>query len=109
MKKGFLITLVSALATAAVIKAAPALAEPAQQNVAVVHTSDLDLSSSIGRAELEHRLVRAAYEVCGTASDADLAGRNQVRACRANVLASAHARTQELAAGGRTIAVSASR
>jgi UrcA family protein len=109
MKKGLLIALASGLATAALIKAAPALAEPARQNVAVVATADLDLSSNAGRSELEHRLAKAAYEVCGSASDADLAGKNDVRACRAEVLAKARARTQELAAGQTTVVLAASR
>ena len=109
MKQGLLIALGSALATAAVIKAAPALADPAH-NVAIVHTADLDLASDGGRAELDRRLVRAAYEVCGTASDADLAGKNEARKCRANVLAQAQAEARELASrGGGTIEVAAVR
>ena len=109
MKKGFLIAVGSALATAAIIKAAPALAEPAQI-VAIVHTADLDLSSSSGRTELDRRLVRAAYQVCGTASDADLAGQNAVRDCRADVLAKARTKTQQLASrGADTIEVAAAR
>ena len=106
MKKGFLIALGSALATAAVIKAAPALAESVQ-SVAIVHTADLDLSSKAGRAELDRRFARAAYEVCGTASDADLSGKIAVRECRAEVLAKARTETQRLtskAAGTTEIA-----
>jgi UrcA family protein len=33
-------------------------------------------------AELDHRIVQAAREVCGTASDVDLEGKNAVRHCR---------------------------
>ena len=78
MKDMLKIIAVSALATAAVIKAVPAFSEPAlAQNVAIVQTADLDLSTASGRAALEHRLVTAAYEVCGTASDADLAGKTR--------------------------------
>ncbi len=47
------------------------------QNVSIVQTGDLDLSTSAGRSALDHRLVIAAREVCGTASDVDLAGKNQ--------------------------------
>jgi UrcA family protein len=109
MKKGLLIALGSALATAAVIKAAPALAEPAQ-SVAMVHTADLDLSSTAGRAELDRRLVRAAYDVCGSASDADLAGKIAVRHCRVDVLAKARTQTQRLASkAGGTIEIVAVR
>src|SRR5512133_3711882 len=94
----FKIVLTSFLVTAAVIKGAPALAEPAAaQNVSIVHTSDLDLSTAAGRAALNHRLVTAAFEVCGTASDVDLAGKNRVRACRADVLAKARADGEQLA------------
>jgi len=103
MKKGLLITIGSALATAAILKAAPALAEPVPQNVAIVHTTDLDLTSATGRVELDHRLVNAAYEVCGTASDADLAAKNAVRACRAAVLAKARTQSQQLASRGTTV------
>lgn len=109
MKKALLITLGSALATAAVIKAVPAFAEPAAQNVSIVHTDDLDLSSNAGRAELNHRLVNAAYEVCGAASDFDLAGKNHVRACRAEVLGKARAQTERLASRGEPIFIAASR
>jgi len=109
MKKGLFIALVSGLATAALIKAAPALAQPATRNVAIVATADLDLSSNAGRSELDHRLARAAYEVCGSASDADLAGKNEVRECRADVLARARAQTQQLAATRSMIMVAARR
>ena len=77
------------LVTAAAIKAVPALAAPVQpvENVAVVHTADLDLSTDAGRHQLDRRLVIAAAEVCGSASDADLAGQNALRLCRKDVLA----------------------
>ena len=96
MKKPFLIILGSALATGAVIKAAPALAEPTQ-TVSVVRTADLDLSTDAGRKALDHRLVNAAFEVCGTASDVDLAGQNSVRQCRSDVLAKARESGAQLA------------
>ena len=96
----------SFLAAAAVIKAAPALAEPAQpQNVSIVRTADLNLSTNGGRSALDHRLVIAAGEVCGAAADVDLAGRNQVRQCRADVLAKARARGEELASRGANEAI----
>ena len=104
MKKPFLIILGSALATSAVIKAAPALAEPTQA-VSVVRTADLNLSTKAGRAALDHRLVIAAGEVCGTASDADLAGKNAVRQCRTDVLAKARVRGEQLASRGEGIVV----
>ena len=108
MKQTLKIIAVSALATAAVIKAAPAVSEPtASRNTSIVKTSDLDLSTAKGRAALDHRLVNAAYEVCGSASDADLAGKNAVRECRTDVLASARARSQQLATRAGPILVAA--
>lgn len=98
MKTPILIATGSFLVAAVAIRAAPALAEPAQpQNVSIVHTADLDLSSDIGRRELDQRLVIAAREVCGEASDVDLVGKNKVRACRSDVLAKARASGEQLA------------
>jgi UrcA family protein len=103
------IILASALITTAAIKAVPALAEPVAQdlNVSIVRTADLDLSTETGRRALDHRLVNAAREVCGTASDVDLAGQNKVRACRDNVLTDARAKGNQLASRGATITVAA--
>ena len=104
MIKTFKIALTAFVISAGVIKGAPALAETASpQNVSVVRTADLDLNSKAGRTALDHRLVIAAYEVCGTASDVDLAGTNEVRACRADVLAKARADGQQLASRGAPI------
>ena len=104
------IIIASALITTAAIKAAPALAEPvaAQDvNVSIVRTADLDLSTQAGRKALDHRLVHAAREVCGTASDVDLAGQNKVRACRKNVLTDARAKGDQLASRGAAITIAA--
>ena len=114
MKNAFTIALASALITTAVIRAAPALAEApaAQTNVSLVRTADLDLSSDAGRRQLDRRLARAAREVCGTASDADLAGKNEVRQCRDEVLAQARANRDAMLAAAVDkgfIAVTASR
>ena len=110
MFKTFKITLSAFLVTAALIKGAPALAEPVQpQNVAIVHTGDLDLTTRAGREALDHRLVNAAYEACGTASDVDLAGKNKARECRADVLASARAQSDQLAARSAPIQIAARR
>jgi len=104
MKKPLLIILGSALATGAVIKEVPAFAEPTQA-ISVVRTADLDLSTHAGRKALDHRLVLAAYQVCGTASDVDLAGKNSVRECRNDVLTKARSGTQALASRGETLVV----
>ncbi|HEX8839843.1 MAG TPA: UrcA family protein [Sphingomicrobium sp.] len=101
MRQTLLIIAGSALATAAVIKASPALSEPVQpQAIAIVQTGDLDLSSDRGQRQLSLRLMHAAHEVCDTASDVDLAGRNKAGQCRADVLARARATSAELAANG---------
>lgn len=108
MKQTLKIIAVSALATAAIIKAVPAFAEPMpEQGVTIVHTADLDLSSKAGRETLDHRLVNAAFEVCGTASEVDLTGKNKVRACRADVLAKARTEGERLASRGASITVAA--
>jgi UrcA family protein len=110
MKQTLKIISVSALAAAALIKAVPAFAEQAlAQNIIIVHTNDLDLSSAKGRAALDHRLVNAAKLVCGTASDFDLAGNNAVRACRIDILARARATSEQLASREGPILLSAGR
>jgi UrcA family protein len=113
MNNGFKIAIGSFLVTAAVLKAAPALSEPVQrQNAVVVETADLDLSTDAGRRQLDHRLIHAASEACGSPSDADLAGKNAARECRKDVLAKARARGDLLTAGAaeeKGILVAASR
>ena len=49
----------------------------------VVSFADLDLASEAGQSKLDRRIRAAAKQVCGTASDADIEGKNEVRACRA--------------------------
>ncbi|MFL6732957.1 MAG: UrcA family protein [Sphingomicrobium sp.] len=106
MFKTFRIALTAFLVTVGLIKGAPTIAQPIQpQNVSIVHTRDLDLSSEAGRAALDHRLVIAAFEVCGRVADVDLSGRNAVRACRADVLARARADGHQLADRGAQVIV----
>lgn len=112
--KAITIALASALITTAAIKAAPALAEapPSDINVSLVQTADLDLGSSADQRRLDQRLANAAREVCGTASDVDLHGKNEVRKCRDETLAQARGkRDAVLAAATRdaVIAVTAAR
>jgi len=110
MKQTLKIIAVSALATAALIKTVPAFADtPPAQEVTIVHTADLDLTTKAGRGALERRLVSAAYEVCGTASDADLAGKNKARSCRREVLVKARAESGQLASRTGPIFVAAAR
>ncbi len=104
------IIIASALITTAAIKAVPAIAEPVRGqdvNTSIVRTADLDLSTETGRRTLDHRLVNAAREVCGTAADVDLAGQNKVRACRHNVLSDARAQGNQLASRGTPITLAA--
>ena len=91
MKKSITIAIASALVTAAAIKAAPALAQGAPASVSLVRTTDLDLGSDSGRRALDQRLANAAREVCGSASAADVEGRNEIRKCRDEALAKVRA------------------
>lgn len=96
------------LATLLAFTATPALAEPVVAT-STVQTADLDLSSSKGQRALDRRLQSAVKEVCGTASDVDIAGQNDVRRCRVETLASlASERDQRIArASGDPIEVAA--
>ena len=79
--------------------ASPALAEAPLVATSIVETADLDLSSQSGQRALDRRLNQAVKEVCGTASDADVAGKNDVRRCRVETLASlASERDERIAA-----------
>ena len=114
MKKAIHIVLVSALITTGIIKAAPALAEaPASDtNISLVRTADLDLRSAEGQRKLDHRLAVAAREVCGTASDVDVEGKNEVRKCRDETLALARSQRDAVLAEanrGNFVAVTAAR
>ena len=110
MLKSFKITLSAFLVTAAFIKAAPLLAEPATaQNVTIISTADLDLSTATGRTALDHRLINAAYDVCGDASVIDLVGKNDARACRADVLEKARSQSVQLAAQHSPILIATAR
>ena len=92
MTKTFIAILLAAIAT-------PALAEALVIATSTVQTADLDLSSAQGQRALDRRLAEAVKEVCGIASDVDIAGKNDVRRCRVETLASlADERDQRIAA-----------
>ena len=92
MTKAFLISLLAFTAT-------PAFAEPPIIATSTVQTADLNMSSKAGQRTLELRLNRAVNEVCGSASNVDLRGQNEVRRCRTETLASvAGERDQRIAA-----------
>lgn len=90
-------TISIALALIAATGAAPAFAEPLTVT-SIVKTADLDLSSARGQHELDRRIVRAANEVCGEASNVDLDGKNAVRQCRADTIAAATSKREVLLA-----------
>lgn len=83
--------------------ATPAQAQsPAAERTQVVSFADLDLAREAGQRKLDRRIARAVKQVCGTASDADLEGKNEVRRCRALTGASLSAeRSRALAAAGQ--------
>ena len=87
----------------------PAYAQQGPVAIVTVETADLDLSTAAGQRALDLRLTHAVRDVCGEASDADVAGKNEVRRCRAETLANlASERDQRIAeAPSRPIAVAA--
>lgn len=97
------------LATLLAFSATPALAESPVIATSTVQTADLDLSSAKGQRALDRRLELAVKEVCGTASDVDVAGKNDVRRCRVETLAGLSGeRDQRIAqASGEPIKVAA--
>lgn len=74
------------IATLLAFTATPALAEPVTVST-TVQVADLDLSSKAGQRSLDRRLSQAVIELCGTASDADPAGKNDVRKCQKETFA----------------------
>ena len=97
------------LASLLAFTATPALAEQPVTATATVQTANLDLSSQAGRSALDHRLAQAVKDVCGSASDVDIAGKNDVRRCRVETLANLTAERDEriAAASGSPILVAA--
>jgi len=68
----------------------------------IVKTADLDLASADGQRELDRRIVQAAREVCGSASDVDLEGKNAVRQCRDDTIAQAAAQRELMLAAAKS-------
>jgi UrcA family protein len=71
----------------------------------IVALADLDLETAAGRNALDLRIARAAIDLCGAASDADLAGANDVRACRDRAIAEARSQVEERLATRRAAPV----
>ena len=69
-------------ALAAVSIGQPASAQTAPNPSIAVQHKDLDLRTEAGAKALDRRIWRAVVEVCGTAADYDIAGKNDVRQCR---------------------------
>ncbi len=55
---------------------------PTVERSRIVSYADLDLSREADVRKLDRRIDRAVKQVCGTASDVDLEGRNAGRRCR---------------------------
>ena len=84
-------TVLALAALAAAFTAAPAIAQgpiASSEGTIVVRTADLDLSTGRGVSKLDRRIRTAASLACGTASDFDVRGKNKVRRCRHDTIAS---------------------
>lgn len=93
--------ILAALAAASVGQ--PALAQTAPSTVtAVVQHRDLELGTEAGARTLKQRIWHAVVTVCGTTSEFDLAGKNDIRQCRRDTLRSASAEADVvIASAGR--------
>jgi UrcA family protein len=91
----------------------PAFAQTGSANATVlVQHSDLDLRTEAGTKALDRRIWRAAVDVCGSASDFDLEGKNNVRECRLETRLIAKARADVViadASHGQAIQISSAR
>lgn len=77
--------ILAALAAASVGQ--PALAQNATPNATtIVQHRDLELGTEAGARTLKQRIWRAVVAVCGTTSEFDLAGKNDIRQCRRDTL-----------------------
>lgn len=81
--------MIMTLFAVAVAVAQTAASQPA--TLTVSH-ADLRLDRPSDVRRLDRRIARAAERVCGTASDADLAGRNAVNRCHTATIASVRER-----------------
>jgi UrcA family protein len=60
----------------------PALAQSQGDPIQRVGYADLDLTREADVRKLDRRIGQAIKNVCGTASDADPEGKNEIRRCR---------------------------
>ncbi len=100
MKTTILFALAIATSAATIMPTVANATEPVAVTK-IVPIAGLDLTSATGHRELDRRIHRAAREVCGTTSDADLKGKNDIRQCRAESIAAATAQRQKILAAGR--------
>jgi UrcA family protein len=105
-------TLSSLILALSALSATPALAQSTNfaDNRIVVRTADLDLSGATGQRTLDHRIANAIIEACGTASNIDPAGQNDVRNCRTQTearVAADRERLVQLASQGKDIVLAA--
>ena len=84
--------ILAALAATSLVQ--PVFAEPVTQTVTVQH-GDLDLGTPAGAKSLQHRVWRAVVAVCGTTSDFDVAGKNDIQHCRRDTLQVASAKADQ--------------
>jgi UrcA family protein len=89
--------ILAALAAVSIGRPVSAQTAPANPTVAVAH-KDLDLRTEAGIKALDRRIWRAVVEVCGTAPDFDIAGKNDVRQCRRDTKAVASAQVDVVVA-----------
>lgn len=99
MKNIYLFALAVVASTAAIT---PAVGAEPVTATSIVRTADLDLTNPAGQRELNARIAQAARDVCGTAFNVDLEGKNAVRACREETIARAAAQREQLLAAART-------
>lgn len=93
-----------------VFAAAPLAAQPPETVTRAVSSAGLDLTTDAGLRALDQRLTIAIVEACGAASNVDLEGQNDVRACRLEARAKVNAereRLVELASRGTDIILAA--
>ena len=90
------------IASAATVTPTVAQALEPETATSIVSTADLDLSSASGQQELHRRIVQAAREVCGEASNVDLEGKNAIRQCRDDTVAQAVSQREQLLAADRS-------
>ena len=73
------------------------------QAIGPVQVSQIDgKAGHVLKRELDRRIVRAAREVCGEASNVDLEGGNAVRQCREETIALAASQREQLLAAARS-------